>query len=848
MKFYYTLFLVLLSTLFVQAQMEVPIQSNPVIQQHFAELDRQYPKNLQYNRIVPIGQEKNGDCNLERLGVTYLEAGQLALLDIEIDTFGLGNEGTYECLNCADLQFGTGTVTGDTLVYASNLGVNSGQEFVTVEYCLPGGECPNSQTFEVIVKRQGTNFFPPIVNVEAGDRISVSANLDQFEGPIACNRFTECPDNYPGREQLAYFSTYNRPDNEVIYDAARYSGIDSVCVVLCDTFVICDTFHFSFRVRQDTLDELPILDDFSLGGPYPIDGFWLDREVFINDQFGIAAPSIGVATFDGIDYRGNAYPDDQETSDRLTSTYINLSNQPGDLYLYFWYQRKGNGDRPEPADSLSLQFKRSSGTWETMQVFEGSPFTQPNSFIDTFKRVEQIISDEFKHEGFQFRFQAYSDNKGIQDTWNIDYVHIEVIRRPFFPDISFSTPPLPIIAPYSSMPWNHFDTSLLNTTLEIQLFNQFSSPLNLNQQGATILDIEEITSPTPLFEAEQNLLNGTLVNIDNLVPVKYFIDFENDNSFSDNRESFFDIISSNAFDDLARPSFRTSYNIDTDQISGYINVLTNDFTEYTTVFDNYFAYDLGIAESGISLQENWELAVKYTTSVPDSLQALQFHFPITTTNIEDQQIHLKVWIGELDDTPEYEQLFLTPSYTSSFYDTLQGFTTYPLVDENGNVAPIELPAGDFYVGWEQVTACSGTNCVAVGLDKNRPQGADFIFRNLGSGWGPYPEFLTRGALMIRPVVGNERQGFTNVSELDQADSPIKVYPNPVRDQLFIELEDGALFGDFEYEMYDGLGQRLLSGQLERQIDVSKMPAGMYVLRIVDWSSNQMYSQRVIILE
>jgi hypothetical protein len=846
MKIQYTLFLALLSTIVVQAQIEVPIQKNPIIQRAYAEWDSQYPKAIQYQYAEPFLGEKAG-CEIEREGVTYLEAGRSATINIDIDTFGLG-PGVLECGNCDDLQFGSLEldIENERFTYTSFPGTNSGQEFVTIQYCTPGGSCPGSQTFEIIVKRPGTNYFPPTILMEGGSREQVTADINLLEGPLACSFFVECPDNYQGREQLVYFTTYNRPDNEIVYDAARYSGIDSVCLVLCDTFIICDTFHFSFRVTQDTLDEFPILDDFSYQGPYPAEELWLDREAFVNTQYGIDAPSVGVATLDGIDYRGNAYPNNQATADRLTSTYLDLSNQSGDLYINYWLQRKGLGDRPEPADSLVLQFKRNTGTWETIQTLEGAPLTQPNSFVEPFVKYSTYVPSNFRHKGFQFRFQAYSDNKGIQDTWNLDYVRIDDDSLSTFNDVAFSNLPNNILATYTSMPWRHFmgNTDLLAEDLQVDLYNHFIEPKNV---APSYIRLREINSNVTLYE--QTLLNGLEQNVENGVPINRTYNLPTDNAFSNSWSNYVQTMAGTTFDPFDQLEFRLEYlhELSGQQLGqGFEATLINDFVESSTFFDNYFAYDLGIAESGIALQETWEVAVKYTTEVSDSLQAIRFHFPHTTANIEEQDITLKVWIGELDDTPEYELPFIRPSYTSSFYDTLQGFTTYPLIDDSGEITPLFLPAGDFYVGWEQESACSGTACVAVGLDKNRPQGADFIFRNLGTGWGPYPSFLPRGALMIRPVVGNERQGFTNTNKVAE-DEKIMVYPNPAKDWLQVDLPPDQL-ANLQYELYDGLGQRLQAGQLERQIDLSKLPGGMYILRIIDWEANKSQSQRVVILE
>ena len=75
---------------------------------------------------------------------------------------------------------------------------------------------------------------------------------------------------------------------------------------------------------------LPFYDDFSYAGPYPNPSLWLDQYVFVNNTKGVAPPTIGVATFDGLNQFG--YPYDStvvssgntiappHSSDTLTST------------------------------------------------------------------------------------------------------------------------------------------------------------------------------------------------------------------------------------------------------------------------------------------------------------------------------------------------------------------------------------------------------------------------------------------------------------------------------------------------------------------------------------------------
>src|SRR5205807_1939504 len=80
------------------------------------------------------------------------------------------------------------------------------------------------------------------------------------------------------------------------------------------------------KVPGDTL-QLPFVDDFSKKGIFPDQSLWLDSNVYINSNYPINPPSVGVATFDGVNKFGVPY--DELTvnanghADSLTSHYIN---------------------------------------------------------------------------------------------------------------------------------------------------------------------------------------------------------------------------------------------------------------------------------------------------------------------------------------------------------------------------------------------------------------------------------------------------------------------------------------------------------------------------------------------
>ena len=63
---------------------------------------------------------------------------------------------------------------------------------------------------------------------------------------------------------------------------------------------------------------------------------------------------------------------------------------------------------------------------------------------------------------------------------------------------------------------------------------------------------------------------------------------------------------------------------------------------------------------------------------------------------------LKIWKDSLRTTPVFEQSNITPYYLTQKVDTLQGFTSYRLETRAKKDTFIILPAGDFFIGWQNI--------------------------------------------------------------------------------------------------------------------------------------------------
>ena len=86
------------------------------------------------------------------------------------------------------------------------------------------------------------------------------------------------------------------------------------------------------------------------------------------------------------------------------------------------------------------------------------------------------------------------------------------------------------------------------------------------------------------------------------------------------------------------------------------------------------------------------------------------------------------------------------------------------------------------------------------------------------------------------TVTAEAEVWTGVE--DEINNSINIYPNPVKDNLFIE-------GQYDYlDIFDLFGRLLISSNAKTEIDVSKLSSGTYVLEII--SNNIKRSEKIII--
>ncbi|MEL6923021.1 MAG: T9SS type A sorting domain-containing protein [Bacteroidota bacterium] len=592
--------------------------------------------------------------------------------------------------------------------------------------------------------------------------------------------------------------------------------------------------------RQASLD-LPFFDDFINDGPYPDGARWVDSFTFVNSTMAVEPPSIGVVTFDGVDAGGRPYRGGFGSADTLTSAPINLDGYTGssELVLSFWLQPKGLGDRPELEDNFRIEARANEGNWDTLATIQGIEPGTLNDSIPPFSFYAfPITAGKYLYDGFQFRFINQNNRTGVIDLWHLDYVLLDENRSITDNsnlDIAFTKMPNSALKRYTAMPRKQFvgfEEEEIADSMYWAIRSHFGSEQTLNRNAIVMNELIDdiavseftfLSGDEAVFESKE-FKTGVLANP---------------------RRSTYVAAAKGNFVNPDSSIMQITYSLGENNQASYL--LLNDSAQVQTKIFDYYAYDDGTSESNIIAQNaGTEIAIKFTANVADTLRAIQIHFPHVEGDISNQLFNFKVYIGALDEDPEFEAILQKPFYTDEAFDTIQGFSTYVLfADATIDPMPLLIPPGDFFISWQQV---SGTE-IPIGLDKNNPEGVSNAFFTTTNGieWLDFPKTFS-GAIMMRPQFGRTTPDDTAVTSVEEArplSEWMQVYPNPVSNNLYFTLKN-ANYAQYEIAVYNLLGQLQFRRPLSAELSTDQLGKGLHTLQIRHLPSNEVRSQKIIV--
>lgn len=588
---------------------------------------------------------------------------------------------------------------------------------------------------------------------------------------------------------------------------------------------------------------LPFKDDFSAGDMYPSPLRWSDNDVFIDHDYNYYQPSVGVATFDAINNKGELYPSASSfafSSDTLTSLIIRLDSvfypiakkiSPADsLYLSFWYQPGGGkgfpwehfGDVPEKGDSLMLEFFAGKDSipgdttgyhevWRKIWSAPGMPLDTFAKYYGTnFRQVMIPIKDTiFFTDSFRLRFRNYASLAnnmipswaGNVDQWRVDYIYLNVNRSKadtVYNDLTFKSPAVSLLKTYCAMPWKQF---LVNPASEMAVNPMvvYSNLSDETRQTNRNFRITDLTDRSQIYTSTGGNCNVAALSDSTFTPPFTYIY----QSAAPTKADFEVMYAVNTTPDINRD---------------------NDTIRFIQRFYNYYAYDDGSPENGYGLSPSGSmLAVAFQLNVGDTLRAVDMFFNQTYENAAQQYFWLTIWDNNdtLPGTIINQDLYAKPEYVGE----LNKFHTYILPN------PIYL-SGKFYIGWEQTTPDN----LNLGFDRNTNSQDKFFYNTDGTWYNS----MYKGSLMIRPILGSDNHAWQGIDENDNNVFDVNIYPNPANgDIIHLRLNSSLPVNPekLSTEVFDLTGKLVLKSLFNSEMEVSGLQNGIYFIKLTD-SANQ----------
>lgn len=564
--------------------------------------------------------------------------------------------------------------------------------------------------------------------------------------------------------------------------------------------------HSQLRSAAVAPLNLPFWDDFSTSKGQPDTLLWMPgSDVYVNNSLGRNAPTLNVATLDGLRADGAAH-DINATfggyTDSLVSRPINLLTIPQNLrntvFLSFFWQAGGNGEQPDETDSLELWFKNVDSLWVRQWVQAGSETTVSDQFAQVLLPVDD---PSFYHNAFQFKFVSYGNLSGPFDTWHLDYVYLHRYR--------------------SASDLSHFDralggqgTALLGNYYAIPSahFPNFAEK-TLREQRITATNLDNTLHPLVYFYQLRNELTGEFyINrlfdsnigaIDPLAQIEIPGPQAVDLAISEMPDSV--VLSSSFFwqtgDTLLFEVF-AGFRI----YSGFDLKVNDTLRTYYTLHQHY-AYDDGSAEFAAALNTTrGQLALRYAISEQDTLTHLDLYFPNIAPASAGKQIDLIVW-GNLSRTGER----IRQPFTIQAPHAINSFTRVQLG------TPL-IVRDTIYIGFQQFT----DSYIGVGLDRSNPDAGSQVFFNVTGTWEQ--NTTLQGALMMRPVFGTDT---TNILGANPPVMSSVIYPNPAHSPIL------QIQGNYdEVEIFDLSGQRHFHSLVSPStIELPGLRPGLYLVRL-----------------
>lgn len=586
---------------------------------------------------------------------------------------------------------------------------------------------------------------------------------------------------------------------------------------------------------------LPFIEDFSYADTshYADPNKWADSTVYINTGFPIRPPSIGVATFDGLNKFGYPYQPNLANlslslpADTLTSQPINLFTtatsqtlQPGDsVALSFYYQARGYGEAPELNDSLIVDFfKPNQNVWVN-NVWYKLGNSSPNVNDTTFKYAFIWISDTaYLKDGFKIRFRAKASPTGSFDNWHLDYIIVDKsmsqVTIPNYNDLTFAYMPTPFLRDYSSMPYNQYTEADMATKNLVKIKNNSNAAMNVTYENRFF---DQNNTQVHFYTGASNILGPF-----------------NTGGYSN-------------YINHANPSFNYSFAPMPDPVeyriehrvfqSGIPTDFINDNNKVVQYqrFRDYYALDDGSAEAGYYINTTGgKMAMKVVVNFPDSFLAVRIYIdPVGKIQQSEGSKGFRIVLWGGDNNGPGAVISTDTIFKPRYYmdKSTNEFSEYKLI------RPKFLAAGVYYVGIQQLAIENPSDIITVGFDRNTDHRTSMYY-DAGSGW---TQSNIPGSVMIRPVFGKILPPPVGIHEAQTpANLSVKIYPNPASDEVTLLSEEPITAS---YMIVNAMGQVMSNGEMNGKsvnIHTQHLADGIYFLSLK--TGTQLVQQGKLIIQ
>lgn len=599
---------------------------------------------------------------------------------------------------------------------------------------------------------------------------------------------------------------------------------------------------YSAQKTQSLSLYLPFRDDFSYAdtSSYPDPTMWSDSLVYINSGYPIAPPSIGVATFDGLNKYGYPYKPSLPNlaitlpADTLTSKPINLFTtpstqtlQPGDsIALTFYYQARGYGDSPELADTLIVDlFKPKQNKWENAVWYKlGNANSNTNDTVFKYAAI-RIADTAYLHDKFRFRFRGKGSPTGTFDNWHVDYVlldkNISVTAVPNYKDLSFVYIPTPYLRDYSAMPFEQYIPSEMATKNLVKIRNNYNSTLSSTYES-------RFFDPAG---AQVHFYTGGSYNLPPFNPDGY-------SPYVNHANPTFNYTFPASMPDSM--DYKIEHRIFESNTADFFP--ENDKIVQYQRFRNYYALDDGSAEAGYYVNTNSaRIAMKLKLNTTDTLIAVRIYIdPVgyVIPSFPSKGFRINVWSPNQSGSGPGSLLYRDTIFYPRYYSNKRNdtYSEYTLAFKR------TLGPGEYYVGIQQFAIENPADIITIGFDRNTDHRQSVYF-DAGGGW---EQSVIPGSVMIRPVFGRKLPPPVGISENTKNKNGIRVFPNPASNELILVSEEEL---NADYQINNALGQLVASGVIEgrqQRINTESLSNGIYFLTVK--TNSQLVQQTKLIIQ